>query len=309
MKIQQVQDLIVFFVVMRTQSLERTTQLLGVHRTTVARGIQKLEKFIGLELIDFSNGRPVPTIHARELYLTYIYLADRYYDLVTGEISQGERERVVVMAPANGLSQFIPYFTKHYNIDAYGIQLKMIAYMIQDVLTKPEMIRDELLRVDIAFMPSDFPLGAIANEFRLAKKVLIPLVLVTTPEYVKLHNITSENYPEHIKCVMSELVDNANILHRNLSKAMPTILVEGAEMVRSHVLAHGTVSFCPEYVIKEEIQSGKLIRILPHVSIFREMMLIYRYHRHPKVRQISADFGQVLDHFLVASGENNHEVR
>lgn len=298
MKIQDTQNLVVFFVLMRTNSLSKTTELLQLHRTTIKRSIEKLEALLEVELIDFKNGQIIPSVQAQELCQNNANLIDAYFHLICDDEKNNPSEmldQVAVMAPIATFNKFLPYFISKHRLEDYGIQMKAVSYNIRDLYDKPELMREELLKSDILCIPSDFPLGALSSEFRVAKKMPMPLILVTTKTYLKQHNITRENYFEHIKCMMTDLMQQTDIAHHDLNKAHPNLLVENSAAVLEYILVNGTVSFCSTHVVLEHIVKGDMVQILPEISIARELILIYRYNRHPKVRVISNDIAAAVD--------------
>lgn len=264
-------DLEVFAQVVSAGSLSAAGRELGLSPAVVSKRLRRLEDRIGTRLIQRTT---------RQISLT--------------EAGQGYYERVVTILA--GLDEAEAYVTRR-SQQARGIlkvsaptsfgRMHVAPHLKTFMAANPDLsvnlvLSDQL--VDIVAEGFDIAIRIAAlNDSSLVARRLAPVrrILCATPSYLETHGVPEsiEDLENHI-CLPQHNNDPWHLQGPAgpfFYRASGPLLTNSSEVIRECVIAGFGVALRSTWDISEELQSGKLVRILPEVEGSRDVAIFAVY--------------------------------
>ncbi|CAB3773794.1 MULTISPECIES: LysR family transcriptional regulator [Burkholderia] len=300
----QLESIRTFHEVVNSGSISGAARKLSVSDVVLSRQIRWLEKRLGVYL--FSR-------ETRAVSLTDV--GRRYFDRTLELVcSLDDCERSIanmVHKPMGTLRIVAPNFFSH-----YGLAQCLHQYNV----TYPD-VRLELTLVDrpINLVHDGYDLGLVDTSLLphcptslIARPIMSePLIACASPEYLRRRGI-----PEH----PDQLVEHAHVAltaqpsgsrewllegpdgTRHTLDQRPTMVVDNIDALIQMLISGAGIGFAPATLVRQDIQNGKLLEVLPEYStaIF-SVSIVYpsREHMPAKVRTF-------IDHLLRTVGEPAH---
>lgn len=286
MNLQQMHKIMVFCVWAQSKSVLVTSDLLGVHRSSITRTIQSLENELNMKLVDgvgrlgmrlTPNGKALYQRYAKSIEVVKCLQQD-----AVDSFSSGSRKILNVMLP---ITPTIGYIQRNSQvISNYGINFMSFNYA--EVLLSPILLMEKLIQAHIVALPLEVASPYLNEHFSLIEKIEVYYQLYVDKHYLKTHNITVENYQEHIFCL-------AAYHHKALDivmKVSPMYIVENEHLLNMIHHKVGGVIVSGNYAIQERLERGELVEILPEISHHQSHGLFVRSDLNPELSELSNQF-------------------
>ena len=254
----------VFREVVRQGSFTRAADKLGISTAMASKHVSHLENHIGAKLLQRNS---------RNLYLTEVgeeYHRECGYALETLETA-AERAAGGTEKPQGLLRVTMPmWFANHHVCSWLAEYCRLYPAVSLDLILDNRKIDlvaegvDLALRVSSVDLPPTLivrPLSEIAFYLIGETEYLQRHGTPATPQEILTHNFVQASYVdmEHIKI-------SRDGEHFNLTPNS-TIRADNTPMVREMVLAGGGLGYLPAWTVKLDLDSGRLVRLLPEWRI------------------------------------------
>lgn len=252
-------EVAVFIKVVQTGSFSAAAKKLGIPNSTASYKVSSLEKRLGVTLIQRTT-RKLNITPAGQEYFKKCTLAFEAIEAAEAEVAavQGEPQGLLrVTAPKE-----------------FGGAL--IAELIAEYKKKYPKVRVEFIlterRVDLLSESVDLAIraGDLQDSSLIAKKIGGDyFIVVASPKYLKAHGTpTHPRELRHHSCVQFTPVgvDEWRMTNSKGSLNVPvsgSVLVNDLITVKNLAVAHEGIAYIPMHFCADELNSGKLVRILP----------------------------------------------
>ncbi|OFT04578.1 LysR family transcriptional regulator [Neisseria sp. HMSC31F04] len=290
----------VFREVVRQGSFTRAADKLGISTAMASKHISHLENHIGAKLLQRNS---------RNLYLTEAgaeYHRECGYALETLETA-AERAAGGTEKPQGLLRVTMPmWFANHHVCSWLAEYCRLYPAVSLDLILDNRKIDlvaegvDLALRVSSVDLPPTLivrPLSEIAFYLIGETEYLQRHGTPATPQEILTHNFVQASYVdmEHIKI-------SRDGEHFNLTPNS-TIRADNTPMVREMVLAGGGLGYLPAWTVKRDLDSGRLVRLLPEWRIPSATL----YAAYADRAFLSAKIRSFIDFLVEKSGRRPSE--
>ena len=281
---EQLDDLRVFVETVRLQSFSQAARVLGLPKSTVSRRIARLESDLGVALITRTTRKLKVTPEGDRLHRS----ASQALDLIRG-VEQDIRDdrtsqsgTVSITAPVAFSGEALARVLAKYKKEFPQVQVS--------ILLSDEIIDMVKLGLDIAVRA-----GNLKDSALIAKRLgTDEFWLVASPSMnAQLASVKSPQDLLKVPCVAStggELDGVWNLVKgRTKARVEPrfAVVVNQLGIARDFSIHGGGVTFLPRSICWEDIEQGRLVRVLPEWASVREPLhLVYPKQKYlsPKVR-------------------------
>lgn len=268
-----------FTVIVRTCSLTKAEVLTGISKSTLSRHLQRLEDDLGVELIERSSRRVVPTEAGKAFYARCESLLAEMggrLELARAEVqelSSGMKGRLCILADNHFTTTFVCHVTRRFLAKYNSIVCELYAaglpasprvedadcYICSEAPDLPNIIAKPVGRLSYGLYTSPIYArrqGLPSNPKELVRHERIALRESEHTGQITLHsNQTSHAYISR------------SIIETNDYWVMKTFCVDGMG-----------IALLPDYFVQPEIQHGSLIPVLPDWKPERRRIFC-AYHR------------------------------
>ena len=296
-------DMMVFLAVVETGSFTLAADRLGIPKANVSRKVSRLEQNLEVTLLERST-RSQHLTEAGRRYLQHCKRIHEELDLATASVCElfhsytGELK--IGASVATGQQILRPAMGKFmHQYPELKIQLNLVNRRVDfieegfDVVIRIGQLKDSML---IAKKLGSVSRGVFASPAYLAKN--------GKPEEV-------EQLTTHQLLIMNPISNrvNKNLTLNLLSKTgdlfsldcQPRLLVDDFVMLKQAIVDGLGIAVLPDYMSREEVASGKLVKILPDWGMAQvDVFALYPKHRAkiPKVKAfldfVSELYGEAL---------------
>jgi DNA-binding transcriptional LysR family regulator len=258
-------DIVVFTKVVETKSFTGAADALGLPKSTVSRKLAQLEERLGVRLVQRTT---------RKLALTDI--GEAYYERcsrIVADLASAEqlvtdmqatpRGRLRVTATVDFSTQYVgsivsDFLTAHPDIN---VELEATDHMV-------DLIEDGF---DVALR---FSMGPLPESTLIARKLCdIQLVLVASPAYLAARGTPAsiEDLDEHDHVLFTPVTRNQTWTIQNGSTSHEfgrpaRFASNNYGAVRDVAVAGGGITLMSDFMVTDELASGKLVRVLSEWS-------------------------------------------
>ncbi|EAS43678.1 LysR family transcriptional regulator [Photobacterium profundum] len=289
--LKKAQQMVVFNALTKQQSFTRAAQLLDISRTQVSKQIQQLEERLGVQLVQRTTRSFALTEAGRSFS---VHCAN-----VVGEINEAESELLsetdslqgalrVGIAQSFASNHIAPFISEFHDLyPQLDLEMSLFDYRV-DLIA-------EQLDLWIGFMDSP-PEGFVARHL-----IDCNFVLAASPAYLAKHGVPY--HPNDLKdhnCITyfsRERKDNVWSFRKEEEshqiKVKGNYRVDSADSIRDATLTGNGIGYLATYLLKDELQKGQLIRLMPDWDLTQYMPLYAVYPRHkylPQKVQVFIDF-------------------
>ena len=171
-----------------------------------------------------------------------------------------------------------------YDIKNYGINFMIFNYA--DVLLSPTLLMEKLVQAHIVALPLEVKSPYLNENFRFVDQLEVCYQLYVDEHYLKVHDITVDNYQEHIFCLTA-------YHHKALNMVLdvnPVYIVENEYLLNMMHHKVGGVIVSGGHAIKERLERGEVVQILPEVSHHQSHGLFIRSDLNAGLSLLSSQF-------------------
>ena len=279
--------------VARAGSFTMAARQLGLSRALVSRHIAALEARLSVRLLNRST-RSVSLTDEGDAYLADCERLLNEIDVLEGSISTTRtfaKGEIKVHAPKTFGTLVLTDATMAFLKAQPGIRVSLI---LGDFTFRP-----------YDFVESGFHIGVRISPIRdsalIGRKIgVVESVLCASPRYLK-----REGYPKTV----SELAGRPCLAHLNLTpndrgwtfqgpKGVKSVSVSGpffsnsAIVLRDAALTGAGIALLPEYCVRQQLEDGTLVRILPQFKVPPRPILVVR----PRSTYLSKKVQLFVDH-------------
>ncbi|MFM0051514.1 LysR family transcriptional regulator [Caballeronia grimmiae] len=253
-----------FAVIVRTCSLTKAEALTGISKSTLSRHLQRLEEDLGVELIERSSRRVVPTEAGKAFYIrceSLLLEMGGRLELARAEVqelSSGMKGRLCILAENHFTTTFVCHVTRQFLAKYSNVVCELYAAGL------PSSPRVEDADCYICSEAPDLPNVIAKPVGRLSYG------LYASPVYARRQGLPSEpkelvryerialREPEHTGQIIlhsnqtSHPYISRSVIETNDYWVMKTFCVDGMG-----------IALLPDYFVQPEIRHGSLIPVLP----------------------------------------------
>lgn len=284
-------DMMVFLTVVESGSFTEAANRLNMPKANVSRKVSKLEQHLGITLLERST-RSQRLTHAGKKYLTHCKRIHEEIDLANCAISTELKEikgRIKVGA-------------------SITIGQQIMSPCLSDFLHEFPAIEFELSllnrRVDL--IEEGFDLLIRVGKLEDSRLIAKHLGQTARKFYASKDYINSTGTPNSLNALTKHqlLIMNPNSINQPINlhrksqtqtlKLKPRLLSDDFSVIKDAAIHHQGIALLPDYLVKTEIASGKLVEILNEWS----MQPIDIYALYPKHRVEIPKIKKLLDHLI-----------
>ena len=280
----------IFVQVVDSGSFTRAAAIADMSRSSVTVAIQELEARVGARLLNRTTRRVAPTQEGLALYERCLRLLDqveeaeglfRTHAAPTGRLRVDMPGRIGRLIVAPRLPEFL---------DAYpGIDV--ILGVTDRAINMMQEAADCVLRV-----------GELPDSGMIARSLgVLPLITVASPAYLARHGTPlgpgdlHGHAMVHYASPSSDRVEPFEWVEGGIIRTMAMggrVTVNGAEAYIACCLAGLGLIQVPAYDVRDQLESGALVEILPgHRAAPMPMTLLFPHRRHlPRRTELFADW-------------------
>lgn len=289
--LKQAKQMIVFNALTQQQSFTKAAQLLDISRTQVSQQIQLLEERLGVQLVQRTTRSFSLTEAGKTFAVHCANIADEINDAESELLSHSNNlqgKLRVGIAQAFASNHILPYLSDlHQSYPQLNIEITLFDHKI-DVIA-------EQLDLWIGVMDSP-PEGFVARHLMDCH-----FVLVASPHYLAKQGIPYHPYDlkKHncLTYISRERKDNVWGFHKEKEdlqiKVSGNYRIDSADAIRNATTAGSGIGYIATYLLSDELQTGKLIQLLPDWELNQSMPLYAVYPRRkflPKKVHIFMEF-------------------
>ncbi|WP_370980948.1 LysR family transcriptional regulator [Agaribacterium sp. ZY112] len=265
--------------VVKMGSFSSAARSLGCSKVMVSRNISALEHDLGLRLLQRTTRKMSTTADGQAYYERCLSLLEEF-DSLEDSIKDRTKEasgklRLAVPSEAftgRHLLPFISDFARQHQ------QLELDVVLADRYVDIVDEGFDAAIRI-----------GALEDSSLIAKKLAnMELILCANPYY--LDQVSPPKHPE-------DLLKHDLVIDSNYRGGQSCSFSRGTEKL--HIKLHGRIrinssqassslikqglgiGFCPSFMIRHELESGELIRLLPEWQLMRGgIYLVYSHRKH-----------------------------
>jgi DNA-binding transcriptional LysR family regulator len=281
--------------VVETNSFTAASDRLGMSKALVSKYVGEVETKLGIRLFNRTTRKIALTDAGRRYYEQSIILLEQYsvlIDNVTGEQSNPSG-LLKISAPVTfgemQLSAILPKFLKLYP------ELKIELVLTNGAIDMLEEGIDVRLRI-----------GGLDDSNMIARHLkTFPLVLSASPEYIKQHGLpkTPKEVAEH-KCIIDSNfrigtqwpIISPDGVAETIS-VISSVAANSPQAVREIAIAGGGIAMCPEFIVEDAINDGRLITILPEYSTLEFGLFAIYPHRKYVAKKVRCFIDFMLKEF------------
>jgi DNA-binding transcriptional LysR family regulator len=254
-------DMMVFLAVVETGSFTLAADRLGIPKANVSRKVSRLEQHLDITLLERST-RSQHLTEAGKQYLIHCKRVHEELDLATASISELQHSYKgnlkVGTSVATGQQILKPALAKFmHQYPELTVQLNLINRRVDFI----EEGYDVVIRI-----------GQLADSLLIAKKLgTVTRRIFASPTYIAKHGKPSsvEQLTKHQLLIMNPINNDLKLTLVSATdddyivNCKPRLLVDDFAVLKQSIVDGLGVAVLPEYMGREEISSGKLVKILP----------------------------------------------
>ena len=254
-------DMMVFLAVVETGSFTLAADRLGIPKANVSRKFSRLEQHLDITLLERST-RSQHLTEAGKRYLIHCKRVHEELDLATASISELQHSYKgnlkVGASVATGQQILKPALAGFmHKYPELTVQLNLINRRIDFI----EEGYDVVIRV-----------GQLDDSLLIAKKLgTVTRRIFASPTYIAKHGkpSTAEQLHKHQLLIMNPINNNLKLTLVSstnddyIVNCKPRLLVDDFAVLKQSIVDGLGIAVLPEYMGREEVSSGKLVKILP----------------------------------------------
>jgi len=280
-------DIPIFASVAEHKGITAAANYLGIPKSTVSNAINRLEKAMGVRLLE-RNSRNIRLTSEGESFYKHSQIITEHLELAEAEMSGLQREPrgklsiALTMAFSREIvkGQLTEFMQKYPEIQ---LDIHVSNDYKIDVISDP---------VDVAIKVGELP----DSELIVTKLMQAPLIWVSSPAYSKSHVFNEEQISSHIKIIDKRYTKlDLSMKKGRIRKAInfKNISVSNDPlMVRDLIVSGEGVGLVPSIFCQDQIQNGELELLLPDWSVEPESIISAVY---PSRRLVSAKTKLLID--------------
>ena len=254
-------DLMVFLAVVETGSFTLAADRLGIPKANVSRKVSRLEQQLDITLLERST-RSQHLTEAGKRYLIHCKRVHEELDLATAclsELLHSYKGNLKVGASiATGQQILKPALAEFmHQYPELNVQLNLTNRRIDFI----EEGFDVVIRI-----------GQLSDSLLIAKKLgTVTRRLFASPSYIAKHGKpkTAEQLNEHQLLIMNLINNDLKLKLVStegddyILNCKPRLLVDDFSVLKQSIVDGLGIAVLPEYIGREEVVTGKLIKIIP----------------------------------------------
>ena len=275
----------VFQKVLETGSFTKAAKALRQPKSRVSRGITRLESQLGVELIRRTTRRVSATSIGRDFLKNLSpLLSSLSAELINVNNYQKEMTGTLRITAPQDLAQTVvakiisSFNNKHPNIQ------------IQSIIT------NELLDLTKENIDLSFRAGKLSNSNLIQKKLMyVNFIFVASKKYLDTNGYPSKfSDLSNFKYLSFKNMENLWLKNRLVSK--PFLKTDSIPMLLNMALNSDGITMLPDYFCRDNLDSGKLIKVFPNWKSPTETIHIL-YHRSKNSSNIVRKFIENASYF------------
>lgn len=254
-------DMMVFLAVVETGSFTLAADRLGIPKANVSRKVSRLEQHLDITLLERST-RSQHLTEAGKRYLIHCKRVHEELNLATASISELQHSYKgnlkVGASVATGQQILKPALAEFmHQYPELTVQLNLINRRIDFI----EEGYDVVVRV-----------GKLADSLLIAKKLgTVTRRLFASPTYIAKHGRPNsvEQLCKHQLLIMNPISNDSKLTLVSSKgddytlNGKPRLLVDDFAVLKQLIIDGLGIAVLPEYMGREEVSSGKLVKVLP----------------------------------------------
>lgn len=254
-------DMMVFLAVVETGSFTLAADRLGIPKANVSRKVSRLEQHLDITLLERST-RSQHLTEAGKRYLVHCKRVHEELDLATASISELQHSYKghlkVGASVATGQQILKPALASFmHQYPELTVQLNLINRRIDFI----EEGYDVVIRI-----------GQLVDSLLIAKKLgTVSRRIFASPTYIAKHGKPSsvEQLIKHQLLIMNPINNDLKLTLVSstdddyIINCKPRLLVDDFSVLKQSIVDGLGIAVLPEYMGREEVSSGKLVKILP----------------------------------------------
>lgn len=286
MNIKQIERLVIFCMVVKIQSVQRVAEQLGIDRTTVTRSIQSLEQDLKIDLINNDRGKITLTHAGKRLYQKY---ASRMVILEQALGKQATESALTIQSSDIFCTAFVAsaMIAEMPKMDIFqsGHHLKIHTYMLSDLRYNLQSILTRALQCDVVLIPTTVISTDFLQHFEMVGSFSERVCLAGFMDYVDTHEITRDNYKEHIH-VLSQDLGKSLVGEPIFDHLEPKLWVENNQLLLEALPVYGGISFFSASVIQSLVNEGKMKHVLQRTRHMYSYSLLLSHRVKGETRKL-----------------------
>lgn len=249
-----------FLRVVETGSFKRAAEQLNQEPSSISRKVAALEDRLKVKLLRRSTQRTTPTELGQRYYERMRYIVDEQTELEE-EIRSGVNRlsgTLRIAAPVDFGTRFVVPVARQMQQQSDDLNIELLLGSQFDNLQERS--------IDVAVR-----IGNLPDSSLVARKLGdVPRVLVASPDYLKTHGDpqTIDDLEQHNFVQYSPDTRRSDIKFEDgqyfpHTKIHSNITVNSVEAIRELVLANVGIHLGPEWIFKNDLSRGRVVRLLP----------------------------------------------
>lgn len=280
-------DIPIFAAVAEHKGITAAANSLGIPKSTVSNSINRLEKAIGVRLLE-RNSRNIRLTSEGESFYKHSQIITEHLELVEAEMNGLQRE------PRGKLSIAL---TMAFSREVVKGQLSEFMLKYPEIQLDIHVSND--YKIDVISDPVDVAIkvGELPNsELIVTKLMQVPLLWVSSPEYLQSHVFDEEQISEHIKIVDKRYTKlNLSMKKGRIKKTINLNNISVSNdplMVRDLIVSGEGLGVIPSIFCQDQIKSGELICVFSDWVVEPESIISAVY---PSKRLVSSKTKLLID--------------
>ncbi|ODP96383.1 hypothetical protein BGL48_04775 [Salinivibrio sp. SS3] len=249
-----------FLRVVETGSFKRAAEQLNQEPSSISRKIAALEDRLKVKLLRRSTQRTTPTELGQRYYERMRHIVDEQTELEE-EIRSGVNRlsgTLRIAAPVDFGTRFVVPVARQMQQQSDDLNIELLLGSQFDNLQERS--------IDVAVR-----IGNLPDSSLVARKLGdVPRVLVASPDYLKVHgepqtidDLEQHNFVQYSPEARRSDIKFADGQYFPHTKIHSNITVNSVEAIRELVLANVGIHLGPEWIFKNDLSRGRVVRLLP----------------------------------------------
>jgi DNA-binding transcriptional LysR family regulator len=269
---------------------------LGISKVLVSRNIAALENDLGVRLLQRTTRKMSPTDDGRAYYERCLALIEDFDSLEGSIKDRGEqisgKLRLSIPSEAFTSRHLLPFFTE-FAARYPEIELEL-------------MLADRYVDIVDEGFDAALRIGNLADSSLIARKLAdMEAMLCASPRYLELHPAITQplDIQSHPMVVDSNHRSGASYVFQQADKRVSVkcksrIRANSASAILAFLKEGFGIGLCPSFMLKQDLESGELVRLLNDWSLGTGgIYLVYSHRKHlsAKVRVLTEEISRYFE--------------
>lgn len=291
MSSNKMMNMIAFCLLAKVGSVQKASQVLQMHPTSITRAVKMLQQELGYTLLSYEGEFIRLTAFGKEYYAHYQHVVDICIDMAMDDLSDytsnNAKSYVEIVVPS-GIVLYLTQILQPIFVDTENI-LKIRSYPHHRVYDDPASVERQLLDADFAVIPSVYSSRTTSSVFNVISEYSTYLHWAAHRDYLQRRPFERDSFDGHQLYIPESLLWDYNLTQSLRKSYIQNIVIllenyiQGYECIQMSGI--GLVYLAD---VAPKLRSGEIV-LLPQSPVIQGFQVLKRL-RPRKGR------GDLLDH-------------